>query len=374
MAGILFGSAAAYHFSQAGSQVDVLFLGDTSFGENYHEWRHAKNGEENHLSTRGYEYFIDEFEHILRDATLVIANLETPITNVPSSDLSRKKKWLHYADIEKTPEMLERYNIGVVSLANNHTIDYGLKGLDQTLTLLAKRNIKTCGAGKDIVEARKPYIQDLSVDGTRIRLAVICAFEYRQNYDEEYKFYAKHDVGGVNPLSLDEIAADIQTLTGQSQVFVVAFLHWGENYRFATGEQRVAAQALIDAGADLIIGQGAHLLQELEYYKERWILYGIGNFVFGSPGSYGKRDIHRFSLIAKLSLTVRDGKPVKTLRLYPIFTDNRITEYRSRFVTQDEYEQVIDILKRESIVPSDFHRLVGKGEDSYGRYLEIDLN
>ena len=62
-------------------------------------------------------------------------------------------------------------------------------------------------------------------------------------------------------------------------VFVIAFPHWGRDYEQITANQRRLGRALVDAGVDLVIGHGAHLLQGLELYRGRWIAYGIGNFV-----------------------------------------------------------------------------------------------
>ena len=89
-------------------------------------------------------------------------------------------------------------------------------------------------------------------------------------------------------------------------------------------------------------------------------MYGIGNFVFNSPGRYRKRRVDPFSLIARLIIEERD----LTLRLYPIFTDNRVTGYRSRFADRSEFEQVHDALAQEGLRTS---------KDHFGLFLELSL-
>ena len=95
--------------------IDVLFVGDTSFGENYHD--------SNFFENRQYDFFLEKLVPLLKQPDFVIANLETPITNLLTSPLDRKKKYIHWADIRKTPKTLKKYNIHCVSLANNHTMD-----------------------------------------------------------------------------------------------------------------------------------------------------------------------------------------------------------------------------------------------------------
>ena len=92
-------------------------------------------------------FAIETFAALLHDAAFVIANLETPITDQGESPFSGIKSYVHYADVEKTPHYLSKYGIGLVSLANNHSLDYGLPGLIQTLEILDLRGIETCGAG-----------------------------------------------------------------------------------------------------------------------------------------------------------------------------------------------------------------------------------
>ncbi len=126
-------------------QVTWLFVGDTSFGENYQDVL-AAQGKENILEVHGYDYLIEPFASILREASFVVANLETPITDLRVSPLQNRKLLIHYADIDETPRLLRAYGFGLVSLGNNHAYDYWLPGLRQTVGLLDEQNIASCGA------------------------------------------------------------------------------------------------------------------------------------------------------------------------------------------------------------------------------------
>lgn len=94
-------SAGAHHFDRADGMVDIVFLGDTSFGENYQD-RLKQKGDESILALKGYDHFISNYRSILALNGLVVANLETPITDLRVSPLAKKKSYLHYADVVET--------------------------------------------------------------------------------------------------------------------------------------------------------------------------------------------------------------------------------------------------------------------------------
>ena len=137
--------------------------------------------------------------------------------------------------------------------------------------------------------------------------------------------------------------------------------------------QQNLAREMIDSGVDLVVGHGAHLLQEIERYRGRWIVYSLGNFVFGTPGRYGKLKMHAYGAVATLELFPAANGVAKTLRLHPIFTDNRVTEYRSRFVTAAEFKEIRELLGARSGPAGRFDDLVRSGEDRHGLYLELDV-
>lgn len=367
-------SVAAQATDGSVPEVNWLFVGDTSFGENYQDVLAAR-GEENVLEVHGYDYLIEPFADILRDASFVVANLETPITDLRVSPLRGRKLLIHYADVVETPRMLRAYGFGLVSLGNNHAFDYWLPGLRQTVGLLDDQNIASCGAGATEDAARRAHVQEVFVGGDTLRIAVLCAYESVARYERSYAFYAEGDKGGVNRLAAERIAETIADLRrAHENLFVVVFPHWGVNYRSATTEQRKMGQAIVDAGADLVIGHGAHALQEIESYKGRWIVYSLGNFVFASPGRYESQGAPPYSLIASLRLDGKDGSVSKALRLYPIFSNNLVSHYRSRFVTGEEFEEIRSMLAEHSPIPQGFDTAVAAGEDRYGHYLEVHLS
>ena len=358
----------------SGTGAHILFAGDTSFGENYINANIKKSGF-HVLNKKGYDYCLAKLDHLLDQADLVIANLETPVTNIDTSPLAETKRFVHHADIIKTPFALKKHNITVVSLANNHSLDYGIEGLHQTMNALDKNGIHSFGSGPDKKRASRPFKSDIFINGKSFHLAVISGFKYSKTYDSEYAFYAGESTGGVNGWTSEEAVQQVGNLKkSEPNAFIVAFPHWGKNYRWKTKSQTKLARALINAGADLIIGHGAHMMQEIDVYRNRWILYGLGNFMFNSPGRYEDKKVDPFSITSMLDIREKDGSFDLSLRLYPIVSDNLKTRYQPRRVNDAEFQKVRELLIQRSTDPVFMSKKLGKEKDSGGYFLTLKIN
>jgi len=354
----------------------LLFVGDTYFGEFYQE-QNEEEGKQNILNEKGYDYSFNGIESILLESDFVIANLETAITDMKNSPLENTDKlYFHWSDIEKTPSYLKKYNIGTVSLANNHALDYGQQGLIQTIDVLKQNKIHWFGAGLNESSAANSYSKLFEVGDEKFTLAIIGAFEYRETYDKRYSFYANDETGGVNKLSVDEISEQIKLIKKESKddVFVVIFPHWGGNYVWKSQDQTNIGHQLIDAGADLIIGHGAHRLQEIEKYNDKWIVYSLGNFVFNSQGRYQEFDGPPYSLGAQLVLNKTKNGLQKIMKLYPIFSDNQITNYQPRFVDEREFDSVYRAIVDSTPNQDILENYLKKGQDEIGYFIKFPID
>jgi len=339
----------------------ILFLGDTSFGENYMP---DSGGV---LTAHGYDYPLTRFRDIMRSANVVIANLETPVTDRTDSPFTGKKEYVHWSRSDRAPQVLAAHNISAVSLANNHMLDFGTGGLADTQAHLAASRIRSFGAGATAQEAVQPLRLSLHADEAP-SLAVFGGFEHFGAYENVYHFYADEDRPGVLNLSDPLLTEHVEALQKQSEdMFVIAFPHWGEDYQWESGEQRRIARELIAAGTDLVIGHGAHQLQGIENIGGKWVIYGLGNFVFNSQGRYAKEDAPPFSLIAAL-VVGEEGE--KVLRLYPIHTDNLVNGYQGYFVTDEQFITVHGLLMQHT--PT-FIDEAGVVKDEYGWFFELLL-
>jgi len=347
----------------------VLFLGDTSFGEPYQIAR-QRRGRENVLETRGYDAFLEPWKPFLSDADLVIANLETPLTRLTESPLDGIKMYIHYADPDRNTATFKDAGIDAVALGNNHAMDLVEPGLIETLAALSRAEIGWFGAGRTLEEAERPYRQSVNVSGATVELAVFSAFEFRQGHEDKYKFYAHPDRAGVAPLSVSSFRDRLMEIEkNQPNVFAVVFPHWGFNYEPQNEIQVNLAHELINAGADLIVGHGAHALQGIERYRGKWIFYSIGNFVFLADGRYEEKNTPPFGGLLELAF-VPEGQRI---RLYPIFTDNLRCDFRARPVTGEEFGKVVEELRRIGPNPSLIDREMKRGKDAKGSYLEAQI-
>lgn len=329
---------------------EILFGGDFAFAKSYHD-EYKRNGRPHILEEKGYEYTIQNLLPFMQHADHVIINLETPITHLKKSEFDGEKDYLHYEDPNVTPELLKKFNVDAVSLANNHTLDFSEEGLQHTIDYLKEQNISLFGAGKNENEAKTPHIKSFKINDSYFKIAVIGAFEFRKgDYDKKYRFYADSNKAGCNKLTIETTSKQIKEIKIEHpDAFVIVYPHWGENYVWKNNEQTKLAHALIDAGADLIIGHGAHKIQEIEYYKDKWIVYSLGNFLFNTWGRFKKLNAEPFSMVGMLKLSSKTSSEYMiTLNLYPIFSNNQITNFQPYFLQEKEANEFLKILQEKS--------------------------
>lgn len=365
------GLACTNEVVAAGEVISILFAGDTSYGENYQEG-YAAAGRENIIASRGYDYSIAGLKGLLAACDLNILNLETPLTSLKKSPLVGKEP-CHYSHPTDATAAMHKHRVHVVSLANNHAMDFGSAGLDETLESLQRAGIESFGAGQDERSAGAPYIKEFSLAGQQFRIAVIGAFEYRKAY-KPYDFYARGDKPGASQIDVDRIAQQIMELRKQyDDLFIVIFPHWGENYVWRSKKLQTLGRKFVDAGADLVVGHGAHCIQEIEKYRGRWIFYSIGNFMFNSEGRYAKLKAPPYSMPLVLHVSATDGHLSKTLRAYPIVSDNRLTDYQPRLVNPKELEEVRTLLVQHS-TDADLKKEMTVRSDAVGSAFELSAD
>ncbi|MXY72311.1 MAG: CapA family protein, partial [Dehalococcoidia bacterium] len=211
---------------------------------------------------------------ILANADIAVANLESAVgvTGTPAP-----KAYTFRAPPEAV-DALALAGIDLVSLANNHSLDYGPGSLAETRALLAEQGILSPGAGPDQAAAHAPGL--IEREGLRIAfLAYVDVPVERGGFDPR-AWTATDEAPGVAWLDIATIAEDIRAAR-RSADLVVVMLHFGLEWELEPSDkQREQARAAVDAGATLVIGSGPHVLQPLEPYGDGLIAYSLGNFVF----------------------------------------------------------------------------------------------
>ena len=208
------------------------------------------------------------FQELLQGKNLCIANLECPLTfaadAVPGKcTLSGAPGWA---------PVLKEAGFHLVSLANNHMMDFGYQGLQDTLDALNGSGIRHVGAGNNIEEACAPVT--LEIKDTRLSILA------RSMVQVSSPSYAGEDTPGVAFFDLKETCAALHACRDTSDV-VLLLLHWGiEEYFYPTPQQRAIARDLAAAGASAIIGHHPHVVQGSEKIDDSLVVYSLGNFFF----------------------------------------------------------------------------------------------
>ena len=353
------------------AEFTALLVGDIGFGEPY--FGHPRALELKQLyATGGYGSSLRRVSDLLAAADLRIGNLEVPLAPAPDPILQGYKKYLGWSDPDETVRALVKARFDAVSLANNHSLDGGEQGLRSTIQKLHEAGIASFGADMNQAAASQPFMKTVRIGASERTIVVFGCFEHRSKYERQYKWYAGPDRPGVNPILPEIIAAQIKALrVAVPSPFFIVYPHWGTDYLDVQQNQREYARQLVSAGADLIVGHGAHVLQGVEQVAGRLVVYGLGNFVWNSPGRYTKLQATPYSLAAVVCFRCVEDRETLSLRLYPLLTDNAVTKFQSRRVSAVEFPDALAALTRN------LDGLTGKAglhEDPRGSYLEIPVD
>ncbi|MEW6664473.1 MAG: CapA family protein [Thermodesulfobacteriota bacterium] len=228
-----------------------------------------------------------EFSYPLGDALaelermspdLRIINLETSVT---ASDTFWRGKGIHYRMHPANMACLTAARIDVCALANNHVLDWGYPGLQETLETLGSANLRYAGAGRNQREAEAPAVIPVPGKG---RVIVFSFGSETSGIPESWA--ASEDLPGVNLLgdlgekTVRRIETQVRGIKDEGDI-VIASIHWGGNWGFHVPPEQVHfAHNLIDrAGVDVIHGHSSHHVKGIEVYRGRPVLYGCGDFL-----------------------------------------------------------------------------------------------
>lgn len=244
--------------------IRLLFGGDVLLSDHVlNAWQQAG----------GISGVLDEhYRGLIGEADYFVVNEEFPFSSRGSK--AEDKQYTFRLPPEKV-ELFHQMGIDGVTLANNHALDYGQEALLDTCQVLDEAGILRTGAGKDLEEACQAMI--LEASGKSI--AVIGATRVIPVSD--WAAGANHP-GMLATYDPSLLLEQIRKLHSQYD-YVIVYVHWGiERDELPQEYQRTLGKQYIDAGADLVIGAHPHVLQGIEYYQGRPIVYSLGNFVFGS--------------------------------------------------------------------------------------------
>ncbi len=222
------------------------------------------------VDEHGGEAVFAKVRPLLEEAHLAFVNLESPLSDRGTPDPHKEYTFLGRPALV---DGLAAAGVDVVSLANNHAVDFGPTALLDTIDRLDEAGVNHAGAGADAEAAQAPALL-LTPAG----IVAVLAFTELIHPG----FAATADRAGINPTTPDhkKLLAAIASAQEKADFVVVSF-HWGKEYTGrANQEQRRLAHQAIDAGADLVLGHHPHVIQGLELYRDRLIAYSLGDFVW----------------------------------------------------------------------------------------------
>jgi poly-gamma-glutamate capsule biosynthesis protein CapA/YwtB (metallophosphatase superfamily) len=227
---------------------------------------------------------------VLGGADLAMVNLETAVTERGTPE----PKQFHFRAPASAFDAVRAAGVDVVTIANNHSLDYGQVGLGDTLDNARRAGVPAIGAGRDAAEAYAPWVT--TVRGTRIAFVAVS-----QVHELEYSWAAKDDRPGVAmAVDVARASAAVRAAKAQADV-VVVYVHWGvEGNSCPTAEMKNFAAQMSAAGATVVLGTHAHLLLGQGHLGRTYVDYGLGNFLWWRDDAFSNDT-------GVLRLTLHDG-------------------------------------------------------------------
>lgn len=290
------------------TKTNIVAVGDIFLGGGVAELTAAK----------GKSYCFKAIASSIKTSNIAIGNLESPVCALEADSRA--------GYLPPPPSLLDgvkNAGFNAVSLANNHTLDFGRLGLQQTITALKERDIGYAGAGFDEASARQP----LTIPGNP---NIVLLSYYGK------KMGMVNNQGYTNGAQVDRVLAEIEQAQAKNTVVIVA-IHWGGYCRQLPQQHQVDfARQMIDSGAKIVIGSGSHTLQPVEQYHGGVIAYSLGNFVFDSQLFDPPKPETRASMMLKISLA---GTELANVAIEPVYLND---EHCPELVDRDRNPQLFE--------------------------------
>ncbi len=242
--------------------------------------------------TYGAQYFTQNIARLFLAQNINMCNCEGPITQHPSVsnvDQHHPHHFIFTFDPSHTKTFLTKNHINVVSIGNNHILNFGHDGVAQTESFLRDYDVSYVGV-----------LQEKPGD-----------IVYKHMNDKTFAFVSYNQFA---PPQMETVVTNIQNAQRNSD-YVIVYAHWGAEYNEdTTPHQREAAHAMIDAGADIIIGSHPHVIEPIEIYNGKVIFYSLGNFVFDQYFSATVRE--------RMAVVTAFEKDAVTFVLVPLYAGN----------------------------------------------------
>ena len=290
------------------NEIIISFVGDCTLGTGAN-YSYSHSFIEKYNKVNDDSYFFSGVSSKLETDFLTIANLEGVLSN---QKLPLNPKKYNYKGPSKYANILKVGSVEMVNVANNHTYDYYKKGYDDTLESVKNYNVLSFGYNN---------YQIVEVKDVRIGIFGLTGWDYgstKKEIDKALNYF--HDM-------------DIKLVIGN--------FHWGEmDTHYHNNTQELIAKYAIDKGVDLVIGHHSHVLQGIEKYKDKYIVYSLGNFVYG--GIYYPYDSD--SMILRMHYKIENGEiNNNNIEIVPvsITSSGKLNDFKPKILTGKQRERVL---------------------------------
>ena len=321
--------------------MNILIAGDFFISDNY----------------QGHELIDKSVQELFEKADYRIVNLEAPITkDISKNKILKTRPHLRTSDNTTIP-FLKQLRIDMVTLANNHILDYGENGLKDTFKALTKEQIAFVGAGNNIQEAAKPF----TLEKEGLKIAIL-------NFAENEWSIAENDKPGANPLDIIDNVNQIKAAKATHDK-VICIIHGGhEYYHLPSPRMQKQYRFYAEQGADAVIGHHTHCISGNEVYKNVPIIYSLGNFLFTKPS---KKDVWYEGSIT--NLLIEKEEPIK-FEIYPVKQQKNsfqtvLLKNHEKNIVFEKIQNFNNTITENEILQKKWDELIDEKQKNYIKYL-----
>lgn len=309
------------------------------------------------VDTSKYADIFCDFLPIIKDSDISVTNLECPLiengTKIEKSGPNLKAS-------KKSIEALTYAGFDIVTLANNHIMDYGDEGLVSTLDSCKEAKIDVVGAGNSLSEAKKPFFK--VVNNIKIAFVNFCENEWSTTTGEYLGANPLNPIANFNQIKEAKLNAD----------YVFVIVHGGhENYQLPSPRMTETYRFFIDSGADSVIGHHSHCISGYEIYNEKPIFYSLGNFVFDWP----KKRKSLWNEGYAVQFTIDNNGINFTIHPYTQGEENqnlgvKLMKDSKKKNFMSEIALLNDKISKPKLIDAEFNKYVYKLQQQYYSYLQ----
>ena len=310
------------------------------------------------IDKKEYVSLYNDMLPYIKECDISITNLECPLVE---DGTPIKKTGPNLKAPIKSIEALKYAGFNMVTLANNHMMDYGADGLNSTINVCKENDIEYIGAGQNITEAQ--VIKYFNIKNKKIAFINCCENEWSTTFG---------NYPGCNPLNEIDIYNQIKEAKSNSD-YVITIIHGGhEMFEYPSPRMKKLYRWFIDLGADTVIGHHTHCFSGYEIYNNKPIVYSLGNFIFDKKQ---KKTIWNYGAAAVLSI---NNNKIE-LDLYPyrqcdeelgirLLNNNEKKDWENKELLK------VNIIQNDELLMNKFNQFVKEKEKLYRSYLEPKSN